>query len=158
MAKACVVEGFYEAMPLVRSENPAESISTQSRLGTKLKIEFAPERFRYTISDHSGSRTFDAFYETLKVDSFPTLTMRRTIWRPRVLYGAIGIFLLATIVSNISKPLAGFLVIVAALLAPPVLARPSLRLSVAYLHSDRDEPVAAWERWAFDPDFEGQRP
>jgi hypothetical protein len=44
--------------------------------------------------------------------------MRRTIWRPRVLYAAIGIFLLATIVSNISKPLAGLLVIVAALLAP----------------------------------------
>jgi hypothetical protein len=118
MAKASVVEGFYEAMPLVKSENPAESISTQSRLGTKLKIEFAPDRLRYTISDHSGSRTFDAFYETLKVDSFPTLTMRRTIWRPRVLYAAIGIFLLATIVSNISKPLAGLLVIVAALLAP----------------------------------------
>jgi hypothetical protein len=105
-------------MPLVKSDNSAESISTQSRLGTKLKIEFAPERLRYTISDHSGSRTFDAFYETLKVDSFPTVTTRRTIWRVRIVYVAIAVFLLATVVSNISKPLAGALVIAAVLLVP----------------------------------------
>jgi hypothetical protein len=105
-------------MPLVKSDGTAELVSTQRRLGTKLKIEFAPDRLRYTISDHSGSRTFDAFYETLKVDSFPTVTTKRTIWRARVLYAAIAIFLLATVVSNVSKPLAGLLVIVAALLAP----------------------------------------
>ena len=105
-------------MPLVKSDNSAESISTQSRLGTTLKIEFAPERLRYTISDHSGSRTFDAFYETLKVDSFPTVTTRRTIWRVRIVYVAIAVFLLATVVSNISKPLAGALVIAAVLLVP----------------------------------------
>ena len=105
-------------MPLVKSDNSAESVSTQSRLGTKLRIEFAPERLRYTISDHSGSRTFDAFYETLKVDSFPTVTTRRTIWRVRIVYVAIAVFLLATVVSNISKPLAGALVIAAVLLVP----------------------------------------
>jgi hypothetical protein len=117
-AKAGVAEGFYEAMALVKSQGPAESISTQSRLGTKLKIEFAPDRLRYTISDHSGSRTFDAFYETLRVDSFPTVTTRRTIWRVRIVYAAIAIFLLAILVSNISKPVAGALVIVAVLLVP----------------------------------------
>jgi hypothetical protein len=105
-------------MALAKSQGPAESISTQSRLGTKLKIEFAPDRLRYTISDHSGSRTFDALYETLKVDSFPTVTTRRTIWRVRIVYAAIAIFLLAILVSNISKPLAGALVIVAVLLVP----------------------------------------
>ena len=71
-----------------------------------------------TISDHSGSRIFDALYETLKVDSFPTVTTRRTIWRVRIVYAAIAIFLLAILVSNISKPLAGALVIVAVLLVP----------------------------------------
>jgi hypothetical protein len=116
--KAGVAEGFYEAMALAKSPGPAESISTQSRLGTKLKIEFAPDRLRYTISDHSGSRTFDALYETLKVDSFPTVTTRRTIWRVRIVYAAIAIFLLAILVSNISKPFAGALVIVAVLLVP----------------------------------------
>jgi hypothetical protein len=105
-------------MPLVTSDNPAESMSTQSRLGTKLKIEFAPDRLRYTISDHSGSRTFEALYETLKVDSFPTVTTRRTIWRLRIVYVATAVFLLAVLVSNLSKPLAGALVIVALLLVP----------------------------------------
>jgi hypothetical protein len=113
-----VVEGFYEAMPIVKSDSPAESISTQSRLGTKLKINFSPERLRYTISDHSGSRTFDALYETLKVDSFPSVTTRRTAWRFRILYVAIGVFLLAIVVSNASKSLAGALVIVSMLLVP----------------------------------------
>ena len=105
-------------MALAKSQGPAESISTQSRPGTKLKIEFAPDRLRHTISDHSGSRTFDALYETLKVDSFPTVTTRRTIWRVRIVYAAIAIFLLAILVSNISKPLVGALVIVAVLLVP----------------------------------------
>ena len=105
-------------MPLVKSDNSAESISTQSRLGTKLKINFAPDRLRYTIADHSGSRTFDALYETLKVDSFPTVTTKRTIWRVRIVYAAIAIFLLAILVSNLSKPLAGALVVVAMLLVP----------------------------------------
>jgi hypothetical protein len=105
-------------MPLLKSDNSAESISTQSRFGTKFKINFGPERLRYTIADHSGSRTFDALYETLKVDSFPSVTTRRTAWRFRIVYVAIGVFLLAILVSNASKSLAGALVIASMLLVP----------------------------------------
>jgi hypothetical protein len=129
-------------MPIVKSEGSAESISTQSRLGTKLKIEFASDRLRYTISDHSGSRTFDAFYETLKVDSFPTVTTRRTIWRARIVYAAIAIFLLAILVSNISKPLAGALVIVAVLLMPLYwLAQIFGLLSVTFTQIEMNPPA-----------------
>jgi hypothetical protein len=127
---------------LAKSQGPAESISTQSRLGTKLKIEFAPDRLRYTISDHSGSRTFDAFYETLRVDSFPTVTARRTIWRVRIVYAAIAIFLLAILVSNISKPLAGALVIVAVLLVPLYwLGQIFALLSVTFTQIEMNPPA-----------------
>ena len=87
-------------MPLNQANKTSNTLFAQSKFGMRVELDCGPDKIRHTIKDFSGMRAFYVPYETLVVDSLPTLKVRNEILYRREWLVPLALFLIGYVIFN----------------------------------------------------------